>query len=119
MTQPVTCSCSRPNCQKTAELKLLAADLSDLFPTLEGYFGDAAVSKTELAHAARIDCDAPLLVIGDSPKDLEAAVAIDASCILVATGSDSYEELRALGADVVLRDLTSADPIRQVCHAIS
>lgn len=45
-------------------------------------------------------------VIGDTPRDFECARAAGAHCLLVATGRFGLAELEALGADVVLADLS-------------
>ena len=45
-------------------------------------------------------------VIGDTPRDLQCARAAGARCLLVGTGRYSTTELAALGADVVLEDLS-------------
>jgi phosphoglycolate phosphatase-like HAD superfamily hydrolase len=52
-------------------------------------------------------------VIGDTPRDVEAARQGGARIVAVATGVDSERELRAAGAPVVLRDLSDID------HAVS
>ena len=45
------------------------------------------------------------LVIGDTPRDVEAAHRVGVPALAVATGRFSVEELRACGADRVLRSL--------------
>jgi hypothetical protein len=50
------------------------------------------------------------VLVGDTPLDVEAALAAGARVVGVATGSYSEEELAAAGAHAVLPDLT--DPVR-------
>jgi phosphoglycolate phosphatase len=50
-------------------------------------------------------------VMGDTPRDLECARAAGAHCLLVGTGRYGFEELEALGADAVLRDLSDVDSV--------
>ncbi len=50
-------------------------------------------------------------VIGDTPRDYACAEAAGARCLLVATGNYSTEDLKALGADVVLVDLSATDAV--------
>jgi phosphoglycolate phosphatase len=50
-------------------------------------------------------------VVGDTPRDFECAAAAGAHCLLVATGRFGADELRRLGADAVLPDLTSIEAV--------
>jgi len=49
--------------------------------------------------------------VGDTPLDIEAALAADARAVGVATGSYSAADLRAAGAHAVLDDLTSTPAV--------
>ena len=56
------------------------------------------------------------IVIGDTPLDVGCAAHVGARSLAVATGSHSVEELRAAGADAVLKDLSDTDEVvRLVC----
>ncbi len=50
-------------------------------------------------------------VVGDAPNDLACARAAGARCLLVATGRPRFEDLKALGPDVLRRDLSDVDEI--------
>jgi phosphoglycolate phosphatase-like HAD superfamily hydrolase len=50
-------------------------------------------------------------IVGDTPRDFECASAGGAHCLLVATGRHDFDELDALGADVVLSDLSDTDAV--------
>ena len=52
-----------------------------------------------------------LVVIGDTPDDVECGVSIGARAIGVATGRYSVEELRARGAAAVFADLTDTTAV--------
>jgi phosphoglycolate phosphatase len=56
-------------------------------------------------------------VIGDTPRDLECAIAGGARCLLVATGRYGLEELRHLGADAVVEDLSDTVAIKELLTA--
>jgi phosphoglycolate phosphatase-like HAD superfamily hydrolase len=53
-------------------------------------------------------------VVGDTPRDLDAAGAAGARCLLVATGGYGLEELSALGADAVLPSLEDTGGVLEV-----
>ena len=46
------------------------------------------------------------MLVGDTPLDVEAALATGARAVGVATGGPAAADLAAAGADVVLPDLT-------------
>ena len=80
-----------------------------------GAYGDAHEVRAELVTAARraarrvyrtgLSRPATVLV-GDTPLDVEAALATGARAVAVATGSYPAADLAAAGAHVVLPDLT-------------
>jgi phosphoglycolate phosphatase len=100
------------NVQRGARLKLARAGLDAHFAF--GGFGDDAEDRVELLRcgaargAARLGY-APdacrVIVIGDSPRDVQASQGIGASCIGVATGGHPTAELLALGADAACETL--------------
>ncbi|MCE9590785.1 MAG: HAD family hydrolase [Planctomycetes bacterium] len=52
-----------------------------------------------------------VIVIGDTPRDVECAHAHGCVALAVATGGHGVEELTAAGADVVVRDLADPSPL--------
>ena len=100
------------NIEPAARIKLGPAGLNRFFSF--GGFGSDAEARAELLEigaargaarlgVARAECD--VLVIGDTPRDVEAAHAIGARCLAVATGGASEAELWAAGADGVVATL--------------
>ena len=81
-----------------------------------GAFGDDTADRNALfaqamtprrssrRHARREPADA--VVVGDTPFDIQVAMAGGARSLAVATGGYDTEALRAAGADVVLPDLS-------------
>ena len=73
---------------------------SDHFPIRSELIGQAADKARELAGKAASIC-----VVGDTPRDIEAARANFLSVIAVATGNYSYEELLACQPEVCATSL--------------
>jgi phosphoglycolate phosphatase-like HAD superfamily hydrolase len=102
------------NVRPGAKVKLERVRLYDQFGF--GGFGCDAEDRTELIRHGALQgaqrLGQPLeacrvVVIGDTPKDVEAAKGIGASCIGVGTGSFSAEELRAAGAEFAFDDFSA------------
>ena len=107
------------NIRPVAEVKLAAVGLRDPLDLCIGAYGDDHEVRAELVHVARrraaavhgrspSDFDGTATVlIGDTPLDVEAAIATGARAVGVATGSYNEGDLAAAGAHVVLPDLTN------------
>lgn len=52
-----------------------------------------------------------VIVVGDTPKDIDCAHAHGARCLAVATGPYDFDSLVAAGADRVVADLSDPDPL--------
>jgi phosphoglycolate phosphatase len=96
-----------------------------LIPPIElgfGGFGDSAASRAAVAQTAldRLSADgwkpdpAEVWIVGDTPRDLACARAVGVRCALVATGRATVGELAALGADIVLPDLSDPRPLLEL-----
>lgn len=101
------------NLVEGARLKLERAGLSARFAF--GGYGSDHEDRAELlsrgaakGRAILEDERAAVVVIGDTPRDVEAARAIGATCIAVATGKVGFDELASHGAELTVRTL--ADP---------
>ena len=101
------------NYRSAAEIKLRHFELWEFFEW--GAFSDDAADRNALVPIARQRAetyDVPpealdrVIVIGDTPHDIECARVAGAQSIAVATGGHTVEELRAAGADIVLADLS-------------
>jgi phosphoglycolate phosphatase len=73
---------------------------SDNFPIRSELIGHAARKARELAGA-----EASVCVVGDTPRDIEAAHANSLPVIAVATGRYSFEQLLELGPEVCTTSL--------------
>ncbi len=111
------------NVRPLAEVKLTAVGLRHPLDFCIGAYGDDHEVRTELVHMARRRAagvygesgrdfaGVATIVIGDTPLDIEAALAAGARAVGVATGPFSAEDLRAAGAHAVLADLTSTPAV--------
>lgn len=101
------------NIAENAQVKLAAFGLDSFVNLSVGAFGADGIQRPELVAVARrrihrvygTEQDVPVVLIGDTPRDVEAAVATGSHIIAVASGIHSQEELAAAGAVIVLRDL--------------
>ena len=60
-----------------------------------------------------------VVVIGDTPLDVQCAVAAGARSVAVATGSYNEAALRDTGAHVVLADLRDTDAVIELLLSVS
>lgn len=100
-------------------IKLRAANIDPDWFSL-GAFGDEGMIRAELTelamqrYAAQFGQPIPpgdVIVIGDTPRDVECAKAHGCVAFTVATGRYSVRELLDAGADVAVEDLTDASPL--------
>ena len=103
------------NVERGARLKLEPAGIYDYFTF--GGFGSDAEDRAEILRAgaergaAKLGCDLAstrVVVIGDTPRDVEAAHRIDAECFAVDTGGSDTASLREAEPDLLVRDLRSS-----------
>ncbi|UUN27530.1 haloacid dehalogenase-like hydrolase [Streptomyces sp. FIT100] len=102
------------NIAANARVKLSAFGLDALLDLSAGAYGADAELRPNLVAVARerarrlydVSADVPAVLVGDTPRDVEAALATDSGIIAVASGIHSAEELADAGASVVLPDLS-------------
>ncbi len=107
------------NLEKGARIKCARFDLNKYFPF--GAFGSDHENRAELVRisakraAAYIDKPVPLdkniVVIGDTPRDVECGQAYNATTVAVATGNYSLEQLEKTGADFLFEDFSDTEKV--------
>jgi phosphoglycolate phosphatase len=99
-----------------ARIKLEYFDLWKYFPC--GAFGGDSPNRNDLVPIAidrARECGiadvrpADVLVVGDTPNDIECARVAGATPVAVATGGYSADQLREAGAKIVFKDLSDTD----------
>jgi phosphoglycolate phosphatase len=120
------------NIRSMAEAKLAALGLDGLLDLRIGAYGDDHEVRAELVGVARHRAaagdtgDRPAadfagratVLVGDTPLDVEAALAAGARAVGVATGPFRAADLRAAGAHAVLADLTDTDLVMRAVLAL-
>ena len=103
--------------ESASHIKLSRAGLNRFFPF--GGYGSDSPDRVELTRCALVrgaqllghSLDpAKVMVVGDTPKDLDAAHGASCVAVGVATGHYSADELRSAGADHVLTSLREPFP---------
>lgn len=97
-----------------ARLKLAAAGIDPDRFTVGAYGSDhrlrgelpAVAVRRAAPHFGRVPGGTEVVIIGDTPADVQCGAGIGARSIAVATGGFSSGELSAAGADVVFEDLS-------------
>ena len=105
------------NFQRSARIKLEYFDLWS--PFRFGAFADDASDRNRLVpialgrarDAGHVPQADRVIVIGDTPLDVECAKAGGVRALGVATGSHTVEELQNAGADHALEDLSDTDAV--------
>ncbi|MFG2909898.1 HAD family hydrolase [Kitasatospora sp. NPDC048286] len=102
------------NIAANARVKLSAFDLDPLLDLAVGAYGGDSAQRPDLVSVARkrvqryrgLPEDTPVVLVGDTPRDVEAALVTGSGIIAVASGIHSQAELTAAGAPIVLPDLS-------------
>lgn len=100
------------NLRASAKIKLDAIGLWERFDLAISAFADDGGKRVEVAEAARQrHVGGPLVIVGDSIADAEAARHIGARVLLTATGPQPRELLDGTGADLIVDDLSQTEEI--------
>jgi phosphoglycolate phosphatase-like HAD superfamily hydrolase len=107
------------NLEPMAAIKLAAVGLGGHFRLRGAYGSDhedrnalpAIASARIAAQIGREYAPEQFVIVGDTPRDVEAARAFGMRCVAVATGHFSVDALAAHGPDVVLQDLSDLDRV--------
>jgi phosphoglycolate phosphatase-like HAD superfamily hydrolase len=97
------------NSMNRAIRKIESAGLTKFFDFSLSYFGDKAQNRIGLVQSCITSIGQEnikkIVIIGDSPRDIEAAKEFGIRVIAVATGKYSYQELFNFTPSLLLKDL--------------
>ncbi|MFB6517611.1 HAD family hydrolase [Streptomyces sp. NPDC056401] len=110
------------NIEANARMKLSAFGLHLLLDLTVGAYGADADQRPDLVAVAReraqrlrgVRGDVPVVLVGDTPRDVEASLTTGSGVIAVASGIHGQEELSAAGAAVVLPDLSDTEHVLEL-----
>lgn len=105
------------NIAANARVKLGAFGLDTLLDLGVGAYGADSADRAMLVDMARsraraaydLPGDTAVVLVGDTPRDVDAALTSGAHIVAVASGVNSSDELRQAGAHLVLPDLSDLD----------
>ncbi|MGI6776657.1 MAG: HAD family hydrolase [Acetivibrionales bacterium] len=109
------------NMEKSARIKLSAANLDRFFPI--GGFSDGEEERWQLIERAISNArlyfgidfnNENIFIIGDTPRDIECGIKLQVKTIGVATGSYTSERLKQHGADYVFESLENIEAFLEV-----
>lgn len=115
------------NIQANARVKLSAFGLDSLLDLRVGAYGADADLRPDLVAVARervqrlrgVRADAPVVLVGDTPRDVEAALATGCGMVAVASGIHDRAELAGAGAHQVLPDLADTNRLLGVLESFA
>ncbi len=114
------------NLRTIGEIKIEQIGAADYLDLDIAAYGDEHEVRAELVTAAvtaaqtKYNCQIPaekVVLIGDTPLDVQAAKAVGARVLGVATGDFDAHELSAAGADAVFDSLTPAQQLLDALEA--
>ncbi|MBN1297242.1 HAD family hydrolase [bacterium] len=120
--EAVTLALATGNYESLARFKLAEAGLEAFFSG--GGFGEAGIAREEIVREAvrrtRSSAVEPVVLLGDTPNDINAAHQNGIACIAVATGRFSRQELIACAysEDDVFPDLTDTQAVMNRIHTL-
>lgn len=115
------------NIAANARVKLSAFGLDALLDLPVGGYGADAELRPELVAVARervqrlrgVRADVPAVLVGDTPRDVEAALTTGCGIVAVASGIHDRAELAAAGAPEVLPDLADTKRLLSVLESFA
>ncbi|OKH99637.1 haloacid dehalogenase [Streptomyces sp. CB02923] len=115
------------NIVANARVKLSAFGLDSLLDLSVGAYGADAELRPHLVAVARervqrlhgVPADVPTVLVGDTPRDVEAALTTGSGILAVASGIHTPEELTAAGAAEVLPDLSDTKRVLGILESFA
>ena len=113
------------NARSVARVKLESTGILDYFPV--GAFGDSARERGHLVQIAWNEAEAHFglsftaaqtVLVGDTPRDIEAARDNQAKVVAVATGRYSLDDLTAHHPDALFPDLTDTGAVAEAIERL-
>jgi phosphoglycolate phosphatase-like HAD superfamily hydrolase len=115
------------NIMANAEVKLSAFGLDAYLDLRVGAYGADADLRSYLVDVARerirrirgAGAGVPVVLVGDTPRDVEAALAAGCGIVAVSSGVHTAAELGAAGASTVLPDLSNVPAVLHILETFA
>ncbi|WP_250306328.1 haloacid dehalogenase-like hydrolase [Streptomyces sp. A 4/2] len=115
------------NIADNARVKVAAFGLDPLLDLPVGAYGADALQRPDLVAVAQERAQrlrgapdgVPVVLVGDTPRDVEAALSTGSEIIAVASGVHSPQELADAGARTVLPDLTDTGRVLGILEMLA
>lgn len=115
------------NIAANACVKLAAFGLDSLLDLPVGSYGADAELRPHLVAVARerarrhrgVSADVPTVLVGDTPRDVEAALTTGSGILAVASGIHTPKELSEAGAAEVLPDLSDTERVLRILESFA
>ncbi|WP_432013502.1 HAD family hydrolase [Streptomyces cucumeris] len=115
------------NIAPNARVKLSAFGLDSLLDLPVGAYGADAELRPHLVAVAReraqrlrgVPADVPTVLVGDTSRDVEAALTTGSGIVAVASGIHSPEDLTAAGAADILPDLSDTKRVLGILESFA
>ena len=100
------------NVRSGAAIKFESAGIGGLFDTEAGGFGDDGDSRAQVLSSGVRQLDGtgelPVIIVGDTPHDVEAAHDIGAQCVGVPYRYNTADILKTAGADAIVDQVSGS-----------
>jgi phosphoglycolate phosphatase-like HAD superfamily hydrolase len=110
------------NVRPGADIKLSCAGIRDQFDLDRGGFGDDGASRADVLGVGKQRCDPsgrlPAVIVGDTPRDVAAALEIGAKCVGTPYRGNTSEILLSAGAHTVV-DQVGVELAQEIVHLVS
>lgn len=106
------------NCQTGGKQKLISAELIEYFEPTLSFFSSFTLSNRASVLASAVENHTNMVIVGDTPNDVEAGLKHNIPVISVATGQFSLSELEQINRGLVLNENWKMDDFSRLLETV-